>query len=162
MAAKQTRRGNSTGFSVVDRGCAGSLNPEIFGRRFASVGHLLILDNLPFIQTAEAGLLNRGDVDEHVLAAATLRLNKSVPFLRIEPLHGTCRHRGLQKAQKRACRRRDHRAGRRSEFKALSSEGPIWGVRQTMPKLRMDSNLLASLGGGAFFWSEKQRAVDSL
>ena len=38
---------------------------------------------------------------------------------------------------------------------AVSSEGPIRGVRQTMPKLRMDSNLLARLGGEAFFLSEK-------
>jgi hypothetical protein len=56
---------------------------------------------------------------------------------------------------------RDHRVAA-DPNSALSSEGPIRGVHQTMPKLRMDSNLLARLGGGAFFLSEKQRAGDSL
>jgi hypothetical protein len=40
---------------------------------------------------------------------------------------------------------RDHRGGRRSEFSAVF-EGPIRGVRQTMPKLRMGLDVLACLG----------------
>ena len=50
-----------------------------------------IFNHLPLIETAEAGSFDRGDVDEHIFAA-TLRLNKSISLLRIEPLHGTFRH----------------------------------------------------------------------
>jgi hypothetical protein len=46
---------------------------------------------LSFIETAEAGSLDCRDVDKHILAAA-LRLNKSIPLLRVEPLHSAFRH----------------------------------------------------------------------
>ena len=41
--------------------------------------------------SAEAGFLDSRDMDKHILAAV-LRLDKPVPFLRVEPLHGAERH----------------------------------------------------------------------
>jgi len=69
-----------------------ALNFEIFGRCLALIGNLIVLDDLPLIQTAEASLLDSGNMDKHVLSASALRLNKPVPFLRIEPLHGAASH----------------------------------------------------------------------
>jgi hypothetical protein len=68
-----------------------ALNLEVFGRRFALVRDLFVFDDLPLIETAEAGSFDRRDMDEDIFAAS-LRLNKSIPFLRIEPLHGTYGH----------------------------------------------------------------------
>jgi hypothetical protein len=69
-----------------------ALNFEIFCRGFAPVGDFIEFDNLTFVQTAEAGLLDCGDMDEDIFSAPSLRLNKSVPLLRIEPLHAAARH----------------------------------------------------------------------
>ena len=69
-----------------------ALNLEIVCRRFALVRDLVVFDNLPLIQTAETSLLDRRNVDENVFSAATLRLNKSIPFLRIKPLHSPACH----------------------------------------------------------------------
>jgi hypothetical protein len=44
------------------------------------------------VQTAEASLFDSGNMDKHVLSTSAFGLNKSVPFLRIEPLHGAARH----------------------------------------------------------------------
>jgi hypothetical protein len=68
------------------------LDLEILRRRFALVRHLVVVDNLPLVQAAEAGLLDGRDMHKYVLSAASLRLNKSVPLLRIEPLHGAACH----------------------------------------------------------------------
>ena len=43
------------------------------------------------LEAAEAGFLDSRDMDKHILAAV-LRLDKPVPFLRVEPLHGAERH----------------------------------------------------------------------
>jgi hypothetical protein len=64
-----------------------ALNLEIFCRCFSLVGDFLIFDNLPFIEAAETGFLDGRDMDKHIFST-TLRLNKSIPFLGIEPLHG--------------------------------------------------------------------------
>src|SRR5579885_168626 len=48
-------------------------------------------DLLSFVEPADAGALDRGDVDEHVLRAV-FRLNKTISFLGIEPLDGAERH----------------------------------------------------------------------
>src|SRR5208283_430621 len=64
-----------------------ALNLEILCRCFALARDFLVLDNLPFIETGEAGSLDSRDMDELIFAAA-LRLNESVPFLGVEPLHG--------------------------------------------------------------------------
>src|SRR5579863_7383431 len=48
-------------------------------------------DLLAFGEVADARAFDRGDVDEHVLAAV-IGLDEAVALLRIEPLHGSCRH----------------------------------------------------------------------
>src|ERR1700733_2107132 len=68
-----------------------ALNLEVFRRRFALVGNFFVFDDLPLIEAAEAGSLDRRDVDENIFAAS-LRLNKPIAFLRVEPLHGTYGH----------------------------------------------------------------------
>jgi hypothetical protein len=57
---------------------------------------LLVLDLLAFVQAAQARLLHRTYVDEHVLAAL-VGLNETVAFLAVEPLHCSCRHIILRK-----------------------------------------------------------------
>src|ERR1700680_1035725 len=68
-----------------------ALTLEILRRCLALVGDFLVLDDLPLVQTAEAGLLDRRDMDKHIFSAR-LGLDKSVPLLRIEPLYGAARH----------------------------------------------------------------------
>src|SRR5262249_24058026 len=53
-----------------------------------------ILNGLAFIERAQSRTLHRRNMDEHVLAAG-LRLNESIAFCWVEPLHGPCRHRRL-------------------------------------------------------------------
>ena len=65
-----------------------ALNLEVLSRSFAPVRDFLVFDDLPLIETAEAGSFDRRDVDKHISAAATLRLNEPIALGRIEPLHG--------------------------------------------------------------------------
>src|ERR1700685_3810005 len=69
-----------------------ALNLEVFRGRLALVRDLFVFNDLPFIEPAEAGSLDRRDMDENIFAAS-LRLNEPVALLRIEPLHGTFSHR---------------------------------------------------------------------
>jgi hypothetical protein len=63
---------------------------------FSAVFFDLILDLLPFIERAQPGTLNSGDVNKHVPAATALRLNESIAFGRIEPLHSAaCQRYGM-------------------------------------------------------------------
>src|SRR6478752_7459000 len=62
----------------------------------SSARDFLVFDDLPLIETAEAGSFDRRDVDKHISAAATLRLNEPIALGRIEPLHGAFRHYLLQ------------------------------------------------------------------
>ena len=64
---------------------------EIFSRFLAAIGDNFILNVLAFVERAQPGPLDRGDVHEHILAAA-LRLDKAVTFGRVEPLHSACSH----------------------------------------------------------------------
>jgi hypothetical protein len=67
-----------------------ALDLEVLCRCFALVRDFVVFDNLPLIQSAEAGFFDRRDMDKHVFAASALRLDESVAFLaflRIEPLH---------------------------------------------------------------------------
>ena len=73
-----------------------ALNLEVLSRSFAPVRDFLVFDDLPLIETAEAGSFDRRDVDKHISAAATLRLNEPIALGRIEPLHGAFRHYLLQ------------------------------------------------------------------
>src|SRR5437763_9917294 len=90
---------------------ASSLHLEIFRRRLAAVGDQFVFHLLAFVERAKPRLLDRRDVDEHVLAAAAaaLGLNKSVAFGRIEPFHRTGRHFRLLKSALMRLRPPDHR-----------------------------------------------------
>src|SRR5262249_9791704 len=67
---------------------------QILRRLLAAVTDDFVFDNLTLVEGAQAGTLDRGDMDEHVPAAA-LGLNESIALRRIEPFHGASRHRGL-------------------------------------------------------------------
>src|ERR1700686_4919238 len=79
-----------------------ALNLEVLSRSFAPVRDFLVFDDLPLIETVEAGSFDRRDVDKHISAAATLRLNEPIALGRIEPLHGAFRHYLLQATLRRA------------------------------------------------------------
>src|SRR5260370_15959593 len=68
-----------------------SLQPQISGRLLAAVADDVVADLRAVWQTIIAGLLNRRDMDEHVLAAG-VRLNEAITFLAVEPLHCPARH----------------------------------------------------------------------
>jgi hypothetical protein len=87
---KDWSRSRSCG-KVSVSGRASALNLEMFCRCFSFVRDFLVFDNLPLIESAEAGFLDSRDMDKHILAAV-LRLDKPVPFLRVEPFHGAERH----------------------------------------------------------------------
>jgi hypothetical protein len=77
---------------IAMNGCTRSaLNLQIFCRCFSLIRDFLVFDNLPLIETAEAGFLDSGDMDKHIFSAC-LRLNKAVPLLGIEPLHSARSH----------------------------------------------------------------------
>jgi hypothetical protein len=56
-----------------------ALNLEVLSRSFAPVRDFLVFHDLPLIENAEAGSFDRRDVDKHISAAATLRLNEPKP-----------------------------------------------------------------------------------
>jgi hypothetical protein len=70
---------------------------EMFCRFLAAIGDNLVLNVLAFVERAQPGPLDRGDVNEHILAAA-LRLDKAVTFGRVEPLHSACSHSSVSKS----------------------------------------------------------------
>ena len=65
-----------------------SHNLQILCRCLAFVGYFFVLNSLPLIEGAQAGLFNGRDVNENIPPTSARRLNKSVPFGRVEPLHG--------------------------------------------------------------------------
>src|SRR6266496_3834990 len=71
-------------------GCS-TADLEVFGGLLAPIAGNFVLNDLPLVESAQAGTLDRGKVDEHILAAA-LRLNESVALGRVEPLHSSCGH----------------------------------------------------------------------
>src|SRR5262247_1206385 len=92
---------------AVDQGPP-STRFEILGRLLAAVADQLVLDHLTFVERAQAGALDRGDMDEYVFAAV-LRLNESIAFRRVEPFHGASSHLGLLVCANLS-RPHDHRA----------------------------------------------------
>ena len=62
-----------------------------FSRFLAAVRDDVEADLGSLSQAVIAGLLNRRNMDKHVLAAA-VRLNEAVTLLPVEPLHGNSRH----------------------------------------------------------------------
>src|ERR1017187_242504 len=65
---------------------------QIASRLLATLGDDLVADLLALDQRTHAGLLDRGDVHEHILGVV-IRLNKAEAFLGIEELHSSSRHR---------------------------------------------------------------------
>ena len=67
-------------------------NFQIFGRRLSvAASHHFVVDLGPLVEVAQTRPLHRRNVDEDVLAAIT-RLNKAIPFGRVEPFHSATRH----------------------------------------------------------------------
>jgi len=58
---------------------------EIVRRLLAAVAHQFIVDRLTLVEGAQAGPLDRGDMDEHV-SAAVLRLNEPITLGRVETI----------------------------------------------------------------------------
>src|SRR5262249_367958 len=67
---------------------------EIVRRLLAAVADNLVIDDLTLVERSQAGALHRGDMDEHVSAAA-LRLNETIALRRVEPFHSAGSHLGL-------------------------------------------------------------------
>src|SRR6202166_4265610 len=72
-----------------------SRHPQIFRGFLALVRDNVERDLGALDQRTEARLLHRRDMDEHVLAATTVRRNEPVTFLAVKPLHGSTRHAAL-------------------------------------------------------------------
>jgi hypothetical protein len=99
---KNTPTYRSRGDRLAGTKTKSALNLEVLSRCFAPVRDFLVFDNLPLIETAEAGSFDRRDVDKHISATATLRLNEPIALGRIEPLHGAFRHSPLEATLRRA------------------------------------------------------------
>src|SRR5215467_5184448 len=70
-----------------------SFHLEVLSRGLAAICHQLVLHVLAFIERGQPRLLDRRDVDEHILAAAAaLGLNEPVTLGRVEPFHCAGRH----------------------------------------------------------------------
>src|SRR5262245_7328906 len=76
---------------------------QVLGRALAALWTaLLFVGNLlAFVQRAEAGALDGGNMYKHIRSTA-FRLNEAVPLGAIEPLHSTDRHRPISKLDCRA------------------------------------------------------------
>src|SRR5258706_7392540 len=68
-----------------------SLDLEVLRRRFSAVAYDLELDLLAFVERGQTRLLHRRNVHKHI-APAALRLDESIAFGRIKPLHSPGRH----------------------------------------------------------------------
>src|ERR1700674_3622430 len=99
---KNTATYRSCGDRLAGTKTKSALNLEFLSGSFAPVRDFLVFDDLPLIETAEAGSFDRRDVDKHISTAATLRLNEPIAFGRIEPLHGAFEHYLLQATLRRA------------------------------------------------------------
>src|SRR5471030_817971 len=87
---QKARRRRRAFVSVKSLGRA-SCRLQIARRLLATLGDDLVADLLALNQRTHAGLLDRGDVHEHILGAV-IRLNKAEAFLGIEELHSSDRH----------------------------------------------------------------------
>src|SRR5262249_35054502 len=67
---------------------------EIVRRLLAAVAGHFIVDHLALVERAQAGPLDRRDMDEHV-SAAVLGLNEPKTLRRVEPFHCASSHHGL-------------------------------------------------------------------
>src|SRR5262245_50046384 len=74
---------------AVDEAVARSTHVEIVRRLLTAV-----VDHLTLVERAQAGTLDRGDMDEYV-SAAVLGLDETIALRRLGPVHGTSSHHGL-------------------------------------------------------------------
>jgi hypothetical protein len=65
--------------------------PEVHRGRFPAVFLDLELDLLTFIERAQSGALDGGDMHKDI-PASTCGLNETIALLRVEPLHRSARH----------------------------------------------------------------------
>src|SRR5262245_52800027 len=92
------RSGTGQQYSIAARGVSRTpatlLSRDAAYRELAGarVGLHVERDLLAFAQRMDAGALERGGVDKHVLAAV-VRLNETVAFAAVVELNCTCRHR---------------------------------------------------------------------
>jgi hypothetical protein len=82
---------------------------EFSGGFFAAIGDDFVLDLRALIHRAQTRLLNGGDVQEHVLAAA-VRLDEAITLGRVEPLNSTSSHDILSNADTMKLHPRTHSA----------------------------------------------------
>src|ERR1035437_1775798 len=92
IAAHAKSPASPPGFRLGEVLKGASRRLQIASRLLATLGDDLVADLLALDQRTHAGLLNRGDVHEHILGAV-IRLNKAEAFLGIEELHSSSRHR---------------------------------------------------------------------
>src|SRR5262245_54953532 len=67
---------------------------EVVRRLLAAVADHFIFDHLTLVKRAQAGTLDRGDMNEHI-SASVLWLNEPIALGRVEPFHGSSSHHGL-------------------------------------------------------------------
>jgi hypothetical protein len=79
------------GVSMILARSFASLDLEVARGGFAALAHNVELDLLPIIESAESGAFDSRDMNKNVLSA-TLGLDESVTFGRIEPFHFSGRH----------------------------------------------------------------------
>jgi hypothetical protein len=72
--------------------CRGSCDPQIFRALLALIRDHVIGDLGSLAQVAQAGLLDRRDMDEHVLATTAIGLDETVALGRVKPLHRAAWH----------------------------------------------------------------------
>ena len=116
----------------------GSRDLQIFRRGPATVCHELVFDLLAFIERTQAGALDSGDVNEHILVAAR-RLDEPLALSRIKPLDGALLHRlspnSFQMSAKTRSRHRTPRAvfAIRATSQMLGESKAILSARQHQP-----------------------------
>src|SRR5262249_14063631 len=71
-------------------------------RRFSAVAYDLELDLLTFIERGQTRPLHSRNVHKHILPAA-LRLDESIAFGRIKPLHSPSRHQSSPRGKRGRC-----------------------------------------------------------
>jgi hypothetical protein len=84
------------GGEIRRRQIARSVDAQFVSRRLSGspVRDDFVLNFLPLIEGAQAGALDRTDVNEHILAAV-IRLNEAEAFLAVEPLYRARTHENI-------------------------------------------------------------------
>ena len=70
----------------------GLTSPADFPPTFAPVRDDVERDLVALAQVTQPGLLDSRDMNKHILAATTVRLDEAITLRRVKPLHCTSRH----------------------------------------------------------------------